>query len=454
MEERWQAAKSALARHDGINEITFKTFFSRLEFVSVDSGRLTLSAPNAFITRQLTSKYAPIIKSALQSANLGHEIVEYIIAGVSDEQKIERRRKNTTVNTADLTTGLATKPSGFKQHTTNLNPKYLFDNFVVGDNNDLVFAACKAVVANPGTMYNPLYIYGGVGLGKTHLIQAVGNEILRENPEFRILYISIETFYKDFVASLQKKLSGFTEKYRENDVLIIDDMQFLEGKEKSQTEFFHTFNALQQNNKQIIISSDRPPSSIPDLADRLESRCRQGMIIDVRPPDFETRCAILNAKAEAGRLNLSPEVIEFIAEKHTANIRELEGALNFANLLQMSLGSRFSLERLKNELLQNACSVRPRTNPEAIIKATATHFHLTAQEITSDSRQKHVLLPRQIAMYIMKTDLSLSFPQISRSLGRKDHTTAMNGVRKINKMITTDHTLRDHITRIQEVVNA
>jgi len=453
MEDKWQAARNALAESSGINEITFKTFFSRLEFVSSDNGRLVLSAPNAFIVRQLTSKYAASIRAALQAASLDHELIEYTITGVSDEQKIERRRKNTTVSTADLTAGLATKPSGFKQHITNLNPKYLFDNFIVGDNNNLVFAACKAVVANPGTMYNPLYIYGGVGLGKTHLIQAVGNEILRDHPDFRILYISIDTFYKDFVASVQKKLSGFTEKYRENDVLIIDDMQFLEGKKESQKEFFHTFNSLQQNNKQIIISSDRPPSSIPDLADRLESRCRQGMIIDVRPPDFETRCAILNSKVEANKLNLSPEVIEFIAEKYTTNIRELEGALNYAGLLQMSLGSRFSLDKLKNEL-QNAVSARPRTSPEAIIKATASHFHLTASEIISESREKHILLPRQIAMYIMKTDLSLSFPQIARALGRKDHTTAMNGIRKINKLIMSDHILRDHITNIQEAANA
>jgi chromosomal replication initiator protein len=447
MEEKWQAAKGIL-EHD-TDSLAFKTFFSKLEFRSFDNGRLVLSAPNAFIVRQLNGKYATPVREALKAADFMPELIEYIIAGATDVEKIERRRKNTTVNSLDLTAGLATIGSSVKQHATNLNPKYMFDNFVVGDNNDLVFAACKAVVANPGTMYNPLYIYGGVGLGKTHLIQAVGNEILRDHPDFRILYISIDTFYKDFVASVQKKLSGFTEKYRENDVLIIDDMQFLEGKKESQKEFFHTFNELQQNNKQIIISSDRHPSHIADLADRLVTRCAQGMIIDVRPPDFETRCAILNAKAEISGLNLSSDVIEFIANRHTTNIRELEGDLNLAGLLQRSLGPRFSLQRLESEL-QDTTSQRPRTTPENIVKATASYFHLTITELSSDSREKHILEPRQIAMYLMKTELSLSYPQIARTLNRKDHTTAMNGVQKITKRISIDNLLRDQISHIQE----
>ena len=451
MEEKWQAAKVILERDSA--ELAFKTFFSKLEFKSYDNDRLVLSAPNSFIVRQLQGKYSSPIRDALKAADFAPELIEYVIAGASDEQKIERRRRNTTVNTADLTVGLGTKPSGFKQHSTNLNPKYMFSNFVVGDNNNLVFAACQGVVDEPGTKYNPLYIHGGVGLGKTHLIQAVGNEILAKHPDFRILYISIDTFYKDFVASVQKKLSGFTEKYRENDVLIIDDMQFLEGKKESQKEFFHTFNELQQNNKQIIISSDRPPSRIPDLADRLTSRCEQGMIIGVQPPDFETRCAILNAKAESSRLNLSAEVIEYIAKKFTSNIRELEGALNYAGLLQMSLGSRFSLAKLENEL-QDSSTIRPRTSPENIIKATASYFHLTTTELTGDSREKHILTPRQIAMYLMKTELSLSYPQIARALNRKDHTTAMNGVSKIKKLVGENGLLRDQISHIQETANA
>ena len=451
MEEKWQAAKVQLERDT--DALTFKTFFSRLEFVSFDHGRLVLSAPNAFIIRQLQGKYAAPIQVVLKATDFAPELIEYIVAGTSDEQKIERRRKNTTVNTADLTAGLGTKPSGVKPHSTNLNPKYMFDSFVVGDNNNLVFAACRGVAEEPGTKYNPLYIHGGVGLGKTHLIQAVGNEILQKNPDYRILYISIETFYKDFVASLQKKLSGFTEKYRENDVLIIDDMQFLEGKKESQKEFFHTFNELQQNNKQIIISSDRPPSRIPDLADRLISRCEQGMIIGVQPPDFETRCAILNTKAESSHLNLGSDVIEFIAKKYTSNIRELEGALNYAGLLQMSLGARFSLAKLESEL-QDTSNIRPRTSPENIIKATASYFHLTITELSSDSREKHILTPRQIAMYLMKTELSLSYPQIARAFNRKDHTTAMNSIQKITKLIATDGLLRDQISHIQETANA
>ncbi|MCL2002028.1 chromosomal replication initiator protein DnaA [Candidatus Saccharibacteria bacterium] len=451
MEDKWQAAKAKL--EDSTDELSFKTWFSKLEFVSCQDGRLVLSAPNAFIIRNLQGKYAAVVREALKTADFTPELIEYAIVGASAADKIERRRKNTTVSTQDLTAGLATKPSGVKQHATNLNAKYMFDNFVVGDNNDMVFAACKAVVNNPGTMYNPLYIYGNAGLGKTHLIQAVGNEILQTNPDFRILYTSIETFYKDFVASIQKKLSGFTEKYRENDVLIIDDLQFLEGKDKSQEEFFHTFNELTQNGKQIIISSDRQPSRIPKLADRLVTRFGQGMIIEIKPPNFETRCAILAAKAESSKLNLGNDVIEFIANKYTTNIRELEGALNYAGLLQMSLGARFSLAKLEGQL-QDSSNARPRTSPETIIKATASYFHLTPTELTSQSREKHINNPRQIAMYLMKTDLSLSYPQIARTFNRKDHTTAMNGVQKISKLIKEDGLLRDQITHIQEAANA
>ncbi|MCL2038563.1 chromosomal replication initiator protein DnaA [Candidatus Saccharibacteria bacterium] len=443
-EQKWHAAKGAL--ETSTDALTFKTFFSKLEFISAENGRLILSSPNKFIIRQLEGKYAAPVRDALKAANFAPELIEYIVAGASDAEKIAKRRKDTTI---DLTTSLPTKPTTIKHHSTNLNPKYVFDNFVVGDNNNLVFAACRGVAEEPGTRYNPLYIHGGVGLGKTHLIQAVGNEIQAKHPDFRILYISIDTFYKDFVASVQKKLSGFTEKYRENDVLIIDDMQFLEGKKESQKEFFHTFNDLQQNNKQIIISSDRPPSRIADLADRLTSRCEQGMIIAVQPPDFETRCAILNTKAELSKLHFSSDIIEFIAKKYTSNIRELEGALNYAGLLQMSLGPRFSLARLEAEL-QDTKKLRPRTSPENIIKATASYFHLTVTELSSDSREKHILTPRQIAMYLMKTELALSYPQIARALGRKDHTTAMNGVQKINKLIATDGLLRDQVIHIQE----
>ncbi|MDR0979873.1 MAG: chromosomal replication initiator protein DnaA [Candidatus Nomurabacteria bacterium] len=450
MEEQWQAVKGHLERN--LEGIVFKSFFRNLNFVNFEAGRLTLSAPNQFTIDRLQGNHASTLKTALTAANLNPEIIDYIIAGTSDEQKIERRRKKTTVNLGelDLTKSIGTQPTGAKAHNTNLNTKYTFNNFVVSDNNSLAFAACRGVADEPGTKYNPLYIHGGVGLGKTHLIQAVGNEILAQHPDYRILYISMETFYKDFIASIQKKLTGFTEKYRTNDVLIIDDIQFLEGKKESQIEFFHTFNELQQNNKQIILASDRPPTRIADLADRLVSRCEQGIILAVQPPSFETRCAILNAKAESSGLNLAPEIIEFIAKKCTSHIRELEGALNKAGLLQMSLGPRFSLAKLEAELQDSAAS-RPRTTPDNILKATANYFHLTLTELSSESREKHILIPRQIAMYLMKTELSLSYPQIARALKRKDHTTAISSIQKITKNLATDTTLRDQIASIQEV---
>jgi chromosomal replication initiator protein len=331
-----------------------------------------------------------------------------------------------------------------------LNPRYTFNSFIVGSSNDLAYTACQAVSKNVGTKYNPLFLYGGVGLGKTHLIQAVGNDIKRRWPEKSILYISSETFVNDFLESIRFKKKGFSDKYRSVDVLIVDDMQFIAGKEKTQEEFFHTFNALHQANKQIIISSDKPPRSIPTLTERLRSRFEWGMSIDIQMPDFETRCAIVESKAAASGVALPRDVIEYLANSIKSNIRELEGALN--QLLAYCEMRNMPIDvSVAEGLVGNVRYSRPQhVSAKQIIDKTARHFQISIAEICSEKRDKHIVTPRQIAMYLLRSELHLSFPKIAHELGRKDHTTAIHSVEKIERAIKLDILVREQVSEIKE----
>jgi chromosomal replication initiator protein len=331
-----------------------------------------------------------------------------------------------------------------------LNPKYTFDTFIVGSSNELAYTACMAVANNPGTKYNPLFLYGGVGLGKTHLIQAVGNGIVANDPDATILYISSETFVNEFLDSIRFKKKGFADRYRNVDVLIIDDMQFIAGKEKTQEEFFHTFNALHQANKQIIISSDKPPKSIPTLEERLRSRFEWGMTIDIQMPDFETRCAILQTKANQGDVTLDRETVEYIASHVQTNIRELEGALNQLLAFCEMRGVKPDVQTASG-LLGNVRATRPHhITAKQVIDKTAKHFQIDATDIVSPKRDKHIVVPRQIAMYLLRSELHLSFPKIAVELGRKDHTTAIHSVEKIEKAVKLDYIIRQQVTEIRE----
>jgi chromosomal replication initiator protein len=336
----------------------------------------------------------------------------------------------------------------------NLNPRYSFDSFIVGSSNDLAYTASQAVAANPGVKYNPLYLYGGVGLGKTHLMQAVGNEILKTNPDARILYVSSETFVNEFLDYIRFKKKGFSDKYRNIDVLIVDDMQFIASKEKTQEEFFHTFNFLHQNNKQIIMSSDKPPRSIPTLTERLRSRFEMGMTIDVQMPDFETRCAILKAKSELSGVFLNNETVEYLATNIKSNIRELEGALNQLLAYAELHGIEPDISTAEG-LLGNVRQSRPQhLTSKHIIDKTAKHFQLPVEEMCSVKRDKHIVVPRQIAMYLLRSELHLSFPKIAGELGRKDHTTAIHSVEKIEKAIKLDFVIREQVASIREKLYA
>lgn len=448
-----------------VSHATFMTWFKNTEMLDNNGSQITIAVPNIFAKRQFEVKFNDQIKSILVKNGVSPDSIVYTVKTSGKRTAVNRE---TTVNSAsnsattadDLisapsSTTSPSRPSSSSTLTSGgLNPRYTFSNFIVGSSNDLAYAACQAVAANPGVKYNPLFLYGGVGLGKTHLMQAVGNEIMRTQPDTRILYVNSETFVQEFLDSIRFKKKGFSDKYRNVDVLIIDDMQFIAGKEKTQEEFFHTFNALHQNNKQIIISSDKPPKSIPTLTERLRSRFEWGMSIDIQMPDFETRCAILEVKASLSGVTLAKETVEYLANNIKTNIRELEGALNQLLAYAEMRGVDPDISTAEG-LIGNVRHSRPQhLTPKQIIDRTAKHFQLEVSEVCSAKRDKHIVVPRQIAMYLLRSELHLSFPKIAGELGRKDHTTAIHSVEKIEKAIKLDYMIREQVSEIREKLYA
>ncbi|HRQ87093.1 MAG TPA: chromosomal replication initiator protein DnaA, partial [Candidatus Saccharibacteria bacterium] len=331
-----------------------------------------------------------------------------------------------------------------------INERYTFENFIVGSGNELAYAACQAIAQNPGSKYNPLFLYGGVGIGKTHLIQAVGNMVNSNNKNAHIVYVSIEQFVQEFLDAIRyKKNTDFAGYYRSADVLIVDDIQYIAGKEKTQEEFFHTFNALHQANKQIIITSDTRPKDIPTLTDRLRSRFEWGMAIDMQAPDFETRCAIIQAKAGQHNIELPHDVVEQLASYVQNNIRELEGALNqliaFCEMRNLE-----PTTEIATALLGSTKNRPKHITPKQIVERTAKHFHPTIDDMLGPKRDRDIVVPRQIAMYMLRNELHLSFPKIAKELGRKDHTTAIHSVEKIEKEKAFDEEVRSALSEIKD----
>jgi chromosomal replication initiator protein len=436
-----------------VSHANFTTWFKNTELIDQTEDSVTIAVPNIFAKRQFEVKFNDQIKSVLKNNGVTPSRVTYIVqtAGKKTVSRETTAISNTAPEVQEL---LAPRPKSRQVATNGLNPRYTFSNFIVGSSNDLAYTACQAVAANPGTKYNPLFLYGGVGLGKTHLMQAVGNEIAKNQPDAHILYISSETFVKEFLESIRFKKKGFSDKYRNVDVLIVDDMQFIAGKEKTQEEFFHTFNALHQTNKQIIISSDKPPKSIPTLTERLRSRFEWGMSIDVQMPDFETRCAILETKASLSGIELGRDTVEYLANNIKTNIRELEGALNQLLAYAEMRGVTPDITTAQG-LIGNVRHSRPQhVTAKQIIDKTARHFQIDNKEICSSRRDKHIVVPRQIAMYLLRSELHLSFPKIAGELGRKDHTTAIHSVEKIEKAIKLDFLIREQVAEIREKLYA
>ncbi len=456
----WQAVLGEIEL--SVSRGNFITWFKNTTLLKQDDNALVVGVPNVFIKQQLERKYNQLICETLEKNGVKTPVVEYKIHALAGKQKPSNEEAQSLLKTQPIPTA-SNRPTDLKSATTSklahsyrqgLNERYTFENFIVGSGNELAHAACQAIAQNPGSRYNPLFLYGGVGIGKTHLIQAVGNTVLVQKPEARVVYVSTEQFVQEFVDALRfKKNTDFADYYRGADVLIVDDVQFLAGKEKIQEEFFHTFNALHQANKQIIISSDKPPKEIPTLEERLRSRFVWGMSIDMQNPDFETRCAIVQAKAHNHGVEIDHEVAEYLANNVQTNIRELEGALNqllaFCEMRDLTP----NLTTTMNILGVNAS--RPKhISAKQIIERTAKYFHIDMEDIMSPKRDKDIVVPRQVAMYILRSELHLSFPKIARELGRKDHTTAIHSVEKIEKGIREDDTLRSAVAEIKERLHA
>ncbi len=441
-----------------VSRASFMTWFKNTELLESSDELVTIGVPNIFAKQQLEVKFNQQISEILAKNGIQPRRITYTIRSRGKKTALNPSSTNsakTVISELSMPRPqVASLPHRSPANETGLNPRYTFDTYIVGSSNDLAYSACQAVAANPGIKYNPLFLYGGVGLGKTHLLQAVGNGIKTNNPEARVLYISSETFVIEFLDSIRFKKKGFADRYRNVDVLIIDDMQFIAGKEKTQEEFFHTFNALHQANKQIIISSDKPPKSIPTLEERLRSRLEWGMAIDIQTPDFETRCAILQTKANQSGVTLNQETVEFIANNIKTNIRELEGALNQLLAFCEMRGVDPDVH-MASGLLGNVRSSRPHhITPKHVIQKTAQHFQVDTGEILSPKRDRHIVVPRQIAMYLLRSELHLSFPKIAAELGRKDHTTAIHSIDKIEKAVKLDHMIRQQVSEIREKLYA
>lgn len=442
--------KNALAEiEQQISAANFSTWFQDTSLISSKDGNVKIGVKNSFYVKQLRNRYLDIITTALKNNNLNVTSIDFEVQ-TNIKSKIRPRE---ITHTDALKEHIKTiKHTTTKEPSNNgLNEKYTLDSFVIGSNNDLAVSAAKSIIDAPGTRYNPFFLYGGPGLGKTHLVQAIGNELLRRNPDLKIFYTPISHFYSDFIDAVKLgKGKEFNLKFRKLDVLIIDDFQFIVGKEKSQEEFFNIFNDLYQLNKQIIVTSDRLPSQIKSVDERLASRLTWAGAFDLQLPKFEDKCAILRAKAELIGAEIEPEAIEYIAENVNTNIRDLEG--EFSTLLLMSeVRGLTPLELIQNGSVNVNKTSKPRpTSPKQIVEKVAKYYDLSTKEMCGKSRVANIKTARQIAMYILSKELSLSTNKIAAEVGVKDHTTVMHGIKKIEKDIKLNFVLRDQIEEIKE----
>jgi chromosomal replication initiator protein len=448
--ELWQAVLGEIEL--SVSRASFVTWFKNTRLLRRSDEEVVIGVANIFIKQQLERKFNDLITQTLKKNGVEPKQIEYKIHTAVASKKPEEPALVDIDLFQEPATIMARNRGTSLTHTyrQGLNERYTFENFIVGSGNELAYAACQAIAAQLGTKYNPLFLYGGVGIGKTHLIQAAGNAVLAGNNKARVVYVSSEQFVQEFVDALRfKKNTDFAGFYRGADMLIVDDVQFLAGKEKIQEEFFHTFNALHQANKQIIISSDKPPKDIPTLEERLRSRFVWGMTIDMQTPDFETRCAILQDKAQGHGIDLPQDITEYLATNIQTNIRELEGALNqllaFCEMRELDP----TLE-ITTGLLGPIKSRPKHLSARQVVERTARHYQIALDDIMGPKRDKDIVVPRQVAMYMLRSELHLSFPKIARELGRKDHTTAIHSVEKIEKESALDAGIRAAIADIKE----
>ncbi len=428
----------------GMSKANFSTWFKNTSILKEETGVIFIGVPNEFVRDWLKNKYHKLITKTIADAFENMRAVEYVITKV-EAQKPESApimhapQANNELPLRDL----------YINPEDNLNSRYQFDSFIVGGFNELAYAASQAIIDSPGTKYNPFFVYGGTGLGKTHLLQAVGNSIKTRYPNKKVHYMTLEKFATDFINSLQgNKANSFKEKYRKYDLLIIDDIQFIGKMEKIQEELFHTFNTFYENNKQIIFSSDKHPNYIPELADRLKSRFAAGMIVDVSEPEYESRLAILKVKLRDQGIELEPEVVDYVASSVQGNIRELEGSLNTI-VCQYRLKNRsLTLAEVKNLLKNN---IKPKKNVaiKDVVKLVSEHYNIEEASVYEKTRRKEIVRARQVVMYLLREDFNVSYPLIGQKLGGKDHTTVIHSYLKIKEDLKSDPQLLQELEQIR-----
>lgn len=455
IKEKWSLILNTIKDENDLSDVSFKTWLLPLVPYDIvgDVLYLAVSEENQAFINYVDKKFKILFKVAVAECTGKEYDIQFILPSKISSIKNKKLSNSGSNNSSSPE---AIYSDVFK--SAGLNSKYTFDTFVVGDNNSFAHAASLAVAESPAEAYNPLFIYGGVGLGKTHLMQSIGNFILNENPSTKVMYVTSETFTNELVESIKNDKTNnnqkFRDKYRKVDVLLIDDIQFIAGKETTQEEFFHTFNALRESKKQIVISSDRPPKDIATLEDRLRSRFEWGLTVDIAPPSYETRMAILKKKAETDNLNIPNDILNYIANNIKSNIRELEGSLT-----KLTAYSRFTHKELSIDLAEEALRdiIFPDENrditPDLIIKVVSDHFSITPAEITSHKRNKEIVYPRQIAMYLCRTMTDVPLATIGKIIGNRDHTTVIHGADKISEDIKNNASTKELIDIITKKIN-
>ena len=449
IKDNWQKILLLLKEEHDISDISYHTWLEPLIPYSFENNTLSVIVPEQTFLKFVNKKYGLILKVTVS---------EFIGRECEIQFKVKEQVADAEPKSPQLITKTKAAVSPDAIQSANLNPKYTFDSFVVGSNNNLAHAAALAVAESPGEIYNPLFIYGGVGLGKTHLMHAIAHFILKNDPKAKILYVTSETFTNELIDAIRNKnnitTTEFREKYRNNDVLLIDDIQFIIGKESTQEEFFHTFNTLYESKKQIIISSDKPPKEIETLEERLRSRFEWGLTVDIQSPDYETRMAILRKKEELEGYNIDNEIIKYIATNIKSNIRELEGALTkvvaFSRLNKCDITLSLAEEALKDIISPGS---QREITADLILQIVADHFGLTPLDITSQRRSKDIVYPRQITMYLCRSMMDIPLQSIGKVLGGRDHTTILHGCEKIAADLKKDDGLKNTIDILKKKIN-
>jgi chromosomal replication initiator protein len=453
----WRAALGEL--QVSLSPANFETWLKETALVAVDDNRFRVAVPNGFAKDWLETRYRSLISQTLArvvgySVQVDFEVREGLAGVLSEDgaKPTEVEQQGSVVpRQVRLEPGRVGGPEG---GSVSLNPRYTFRNFIVGSANRLAHAASLSVAERPGHAYNPLFLYGGVGLGKTHLMHAIGNQVLARFPRKRVVYATSEKFTNEFITSIQQgKIDEFRGRYRRIDLLLIDDIQFIADKERTQEEFFHTFNAIHEDGKQIVLSSDRPPKLITTLEERLRSRFEWGLIADLTAPDLETRIAILRAKAEEQSVAIGADVLEFIARKVISNIRELEGALNrivaYANMGGRPISIELAQAVLSNVLYNPK---RRLVTPERIVQAVSDYYSVELDQLKGQKRDRAIVMPRQIAMYLMRAETDVSLLRIGQELGGRDHSTVLHACDKIDKETQENEELRRDLAAVRELI--